>query len=381
MKWTIAYANQLGALEQVQIDADTREEALSISRIPASKLVKVTHESKFASLMDPAPSMPVQIAFLASLSSAVGAGKAVDTEVINLVESNKAFARKLPAVKAKTLCSQRFRILKFHQIAIMLAEVGERSGTIAGSISMAAKMLSGNYRLEKEMKKGIKPQVIVMCAVVLMLCAMPYLFDGIFKEMMAPGAGISINITLTTELLFAIKKFLDSAWFVPIIVIGLIITFRGPIWRKVRSWPLLRQVNELNKTRRAVRFISTYSTLDFAGVPAAELLSKLRDSSSGEDRHAYSNLYDQVDKGKALSESFQAEFFPDLMIRCLYGMESLDRQSRRESLDMLQGNLMTSVEILAETVVSRFKLMAFVTLAIVLGIILTGVYYPLITLS
>lgn len=381
MKWTISFANQLGALEQVQIDADTREEAIALSRIPESKLVRVSHESKLTALMDPAPSMPLQIAFLASLASAVGAGKAVDTEVLNLVETNKAFAHKLPAVKAKTLCSQRFRILKFHQVAVMLAEVGERSGTIAGSISIAARMLSANYRLEKEMKKGIKPQVIVIIAVVLMLCAMPYLFDGIFKEMTTPGAGISINLTITTHLLFAIKAFLDSWWFVPLIVITLVVVFKSLIWKKARTWPLLRQVNELNKTRRAVRFISTYATLDFAGVPAAELLAKLRDSSSGEDKAAYAVLYDQVAKGKALSESFDPQFFPDLMIRCLYGMEALDRNSRRESLDMLQGNLFTSVEILAETVVARFKLIAFVTLAIVLGIILTGVYYPLITLS
>lgn len=381
MKWNIQYATSLGQAALTQVEADNREEALRLSRIPPSKIVKVTQESGWRELLDPPPPKTTQIMFLASLSSGVAGGKSVDKEFLSLCEGQKAFAPKLPALKAKTLCSQRLRLLKFDSLAAVLAETGERAGTVGASLGLAARMLSDNYRLEKQMGKGIRPQLILMGIMAILLCAVPYLFNDIFAELRLPGLGVRITLTPTTHLIFALKAFLDMFWW---LVVGILVTLyvlRSKLWKVTRNWPVLRTKNQLNKTQRAVKFLSTYTTLDGAGVSATEMLTRLRDGSKGEDRDVYAHLLGEVQRGRSLSEAFIPAHFPDLMIRCLYGMESLDKAKKADTFSTLQTNLLTQVDILQDSVVNTFKTVAMLVMFTVLIIVLTGIYFPLMTIS
>lgn len=381
VKWNISYANSVGALGHMQVEADTKAQAILASRLPPGRIVHAKPEAAVLAFLDSPPPTPIQISFLASLSSGVGGGKSVDKEFISLMEANKFFKPKVARAKTKTLCSERMKLLKFNPTAVMLAEVGERSGTLAASIATAAKLLSGIYRIEKEMSKGATPQIILIVIMISLMCASPFMFEPIFAELSAPGAGVRIETTFATSFLFGLQAFISSFW--PVLVgigVALFLT-RKRIWKRIKRAPVLTIMNELHKAQRATRFVSTYTTLDYAGIPATELIDRLQQTSSGVERAVFAELNKQISKGKPLSESFDHEYFPDIMIRCLFGMEMLDRERRRDTLELLQSNLVTTVDILSDSLVSRTKLVAWIVVGLVLIMVLVGFYYPLVTLS
>lgn len=381
MNWRINYASPQGIVTHLDIEAEDRDAAIRNSKISQSSIISVSKRGGLADLFTGSPSIEVQISFLAALASSVVAGQSADNELVELAKMEPAFKSKVAAVQAKTLTSERLKVLRFSQIPVMLAEIGERSGKLGESLTTAARMMTENYRIDREMKKGILPQLILIGVMTLALCGIPYLFGPIFDELGKPGAGLVVKRTPFTEGLFLIRAMLDNFWFIILPGLVYIFSIRRTIWRKTKTWKMFSSLNELHKAQRGVSFISTFLTLDGAGVPALEILQRLRSAQDKTGQMIFGAMIDHVALGKPLSTSFNGEWWPDLMIRAVQGMEQSTPSRRGEMLKLLRENLMTKVQVLSDRTVVAFKLIGFIYLAFVLTFMVGGVYFPLMTIS
>ncbi len=381
MIFRINYATPQGLLQHVDVDADDKEAALRVSKISSGAVISIGKKSGLSDIFSGAPSEETQISFLAALASSVVAGQSADTELIELAKMEPAFKSKVPQLQSKTLTSDRFKVLKFSQVPVMLAEIGERSGKLGDSLTTAARMMTENYRIDREMKKGIMPQLILIFVMTLALCGIPYLFGPIFDELGKPNSGLVVSRTPFTEALFLIRSLIDNFWFILAPGIVYIVVIRKKIWRRTKTWKMFSSLNELHKAQRAVSFISTFLTLDTAGVPALEVLQRLKGAQNKLGQGIFQHMIDHVARGKPLSTSFQREWWPELMIRAVQGMEQSTPSRRGEMLKLLRENLMTKVQVLSDRTVITFKLIGFFYLAIVLTFMVGGVYFPLMTIS
>ena len=137
----------------------------------------------------------------------------------------------------------------------------------------------------------------------------------------------------------------------------------------------------MHKCQRAVKFISTFVTLDNAGVSSIEMLTRLVGRQRGIERTIYEDMIGHLQTGIPLSESFDEEWFPSIMLRAVSGMESTERNSRRDMLLLLRRNLVTKVQVLSDKVILRFKLFGFAILFLVGICMIVGIYLPLMTIN
>ena len=382
MLYTIAYRDARGALAHTEVDADSVDDAKAKSGVNPKRIksVKEKGANALSKLLESSPPLPVQIAVLASVGASVTAGRPVDVEFMEQVKADPQLRGKADEIRKLTLTSERMRHLKFDETAVMLTEVGERTQTLGKSISDSAKMLSETYKLQSMMSKGAKPQIILLIMLLFVLCGMPFMFAPIFEQL-GPDSGVRVETNGGTSLLFGIKWLVENAWMVALAaVVGLVVMW-SKLWRWLRFRPFFRQFDELDKAKRAMRFTTAYIPLDSAEVSATEVLSRFRDTSKGVDREVYAAMYKEVEKGRPMSQTFDPTRWPQAFIRTVSGIEQINTELRAETLMTVKGVLSLLMDRITEKLVGTFKLLAWLILFAVIGIMLYGVYLPLMTMS
>lgn len=381
MLFRIKYALPTGELSTMDVEADTPADAVTASRILQKRVLSVDKANILEGVFNSAPALPDQISFLAALASAVTAGHGADKEFLDLVRTDKTFKAKLGKVEAKILTSERLRVLNFEATAVMLSEMGERSKTLGKSLSIAAEMLTENDQIERQMSKGVMPQIIMIFVLLAAMCGIPYVFGPIIDELTKPGIGIRVNKNILTEFTLFIRTFLNATWYLLIVGFAAILIFRNQIWKRAKTFGFFANLNELNKAKRGIQFISAFITLDAAGVPALEFLTRIQAGIKKSERPIYTNMIDMLNGGKPLSETFDPEWFPKMLCRAVTGMEKAEREDRKEMLLLLRRNLMTRTSALSDKITIQFKLLGWLVLLLVAMNMLVGLYLPLMTIE
>lgn len=381
MIFRIRYTTSTGTVSALDVEADTQDEALRLSKVLPKRVISIGRANVFDELLDFPPQLPDQVSFLSALAAAVTAGHGADKEFLALVERDRNLKHKLDKVRAKVLTSERLKVLKFSSTAVMLAEMGERSQTLGKSLTTAAATLSENEKIRREMSKGVTPQIIMILVLLAALCAVPYVFGPIIDELSQPGVGVQVKKNLLTHFVLGIRSFLNLTWPVLAVLFVVGFVFKSNLWNVLKDKPLFRNLDELGKAKRGIDFISSFMTLDNAGVPALEFLNRVMAGLPKKEKHVYQEMIDAVSAGKPLSETFNEEWFPRMMCRAVTGMEKSEREGRRENLLLLRKNLMSSVEALSDKITKQFKLLGWLMMFIVAANMLIGLYLPLMTLS
>jgi type II secretory pathway component PulF len=383
MHFKIAFVTATGSTQSVRVQANTKEEARDRAGINAKRIVSIQEDTGglLGGLFNAGPPLQSQISVLAALGAAVASGKSADIEFVAQAEADPALKKRVAELRELTLTSERMRALKFDPTATMLAEVGERTQTLGESISQGAEMLSDQYKLAGVLSKGAKPQILLLLILAGVLCGMPFMFAPIFEAVDQAGGGIVVEKTFATHWLFGIKWGVQNLWPGFVFAVGVIFFTRKRIWAWLRFKPFFSTFDELDRCKRALRFTTAYLPLDKAEVPASEVLARFRDSERGLNQQIYDQMFKAVSNGHAMSTTFDETRWPAMFLRAINDIESADATQRARILEIIKRNLLLRLEITAERLVGRFKLMGWGVLITVIGLMLYGVYLPLMTMS
>lgn len=383
MQYNITYLTPTAQRGVRTVEASSDKEALALLRLPASRVIAVRPAATgwWAKLLTYKPSTFDQISTLAALGSVVSSGNSAESAFKQEIKSRPKYAKALADTPAGASTSDKLRRLNFDPTVVMLVRAGESAGDLASAITTAAENLSDRLRINQQLNKGIKPAMLMLTLMSSALFGMPRLFVPIIKTIQS-SKGLVVNTNLATDIMFVLKWSGDNLWFLGLVLPVLAFVFRRRIWEFLRFRPFFRQLDSLDRCRRAVQFLSAYIPLDGAGIGSIEILRSFRENAPNAlERQLFASQIEQTLAGKPLSETFDSTRFPDVFINAVRGIEKApDATVRKNVLGLIRRNILTLTDITAERLMVMFKVIQWAMVIFVIGLMVVGVYLPLMTI-
>lgn len=383
MLFSVVYTTASAERASKLVEAPAASEAKSLSGVPAGRIISVKPASSglIAKVLQFKPPIFDQIAVLAAIGSVVSAGNSVEHAFRAELEQRPKFAKILATVPAGAFTSEKLKKLNFDPTVVMLVRAGESAGDLASAVTTAAENLSDRLRVNQQLNKGLKPAMLMLALMTLALFGMPQLFGPVVSQLQAAG-GLVVDVNPATTALFGLEWAGNNLWMLGIILPIVLIIFRKPIWQFLRFKPFFRQLDSLDRCKRAVQFLSAYIPLDAAGIGSAEILKNFRDNAPNPlEKELFKRHIDQIMAGKPMSESFDRSRYPDVFINAIRGIEKApDATVRKNVLMLIRRNLMTLTDITAEKLMVSFNVLKWLMVVLVLGLMVAGAYLPLLTM-
>lgn len=175
--YKIKYLDQNGDKASLTKEADSREQAMSISGIPSAFIISVSEDwlgSLKSQFLEKKIPLIDQSLILVALSSKVSSGKPFGRAVEESVEYEKIGVTKASLDVCQTP-KDYLSQLRFDDTAILLAEAGSKSGTLPETLEIASKLITDRLEAEKEFSKILIQGVMYSALGILAMIGMPFL--------------------------------------------------------------------------------------------------------------------------------------------------------------------------------------------------------------
>lgn len=381
--WTVSYVGNDGQKAKLSIAAESAAEARDKSGIHGSRILSVSPSFIGAiseKLTAPRVSIENQILLLSSLAAMAAAGENIDDALRSLIRGDRVLRKLEPKFESATLTSDRLRMMAFDTEAVLLTQVGEKSGSLSNSLLIAAKQLMVRKKMLAGIGKGLLPGVILMLAGLAALTGLPLVFEKLILEF-KNTPDLSIKTGLATDILLGVSHVVRNYWTIAVAVIIGIVVFHRPLWVYARKIPILSMVEDYFLHARALRFLSAYRPLSEAGINVYDALMEMRRDSGFSDRAVYQQMLDSLKAGSSFSQTIDTPAWPEIIRRGMRNFENADPEKRLVIIDNILDLLMQRLEMISGTLsrVSYFIGMMMALAAI--AIIVLGAMLPLISVK
>lgn len=335
--WAIQEVQNDGDIRTIKLEAETPENALSISGIPSSRVAaikKVRFAKLSAALEKVYINLPDQVLALTTLSGLVGAGQSAEAGFQELLKE-KHFKKFASRVEEEPLVSGKLKLLGIDQEAVLVVEAGERSSNLAEGLTAAANMLTERQKINSELSKGVFPSMILFAAGLSALVVLPLMFRGILEQFNQPG-GLSVETTFATDILFAISDTVLSYGHLIIAAIFGLVAIRERLEPVLTLFPVYKLYRELQRTSLAVRFLTAYLPLYQSGVSTYASISHIKARSRGRALKALEDMLERMQGGQSFSRAVESEHWPSLFHKGLRDIEMTDYETRTSVMKSLK---------------------------------------------
>jgi type II secretory pathway component PulF len=182
--YVIKHIGSDGAIQAKPMIALTREEAITKSGLKPRNIqsVDLDHFGAIkASLTEKRLPMSEQILALVSVSSKLETGQTPGKAIQEAVDLEK-----LGFIPADLLGCERpsdyFKLLRFDETAVLLADAGERAGNLSDSLKRAASVLRDRMKTRKEFSKPMKTAAINFVVGISSGIGFPLFGGGMLRE-------------------------------------------------------------------------------------------------------------------------------------------------------------------------------------------------------
>lgn len=379
--FNVQYARADGSLGTITLEADTLHEAKARAGIPASRLLSVREDklgSLKASFSGPRLTQVEQITMLGSLAAQVSSGQPSGAALLHKVSRIPKLEPYKEALLKMTTTSDRLKMLRFDPNAVLLVKIGEDSGNHAEALDNAKNYLKRMREMSNMIRGPMIMNAVLFSLATIMFTAVPLLGDYIMSE--AQSSGMPIKANIATRFLLMNAFVMKTGWPYLIALITGLFMFRGQLWPTLKTFPIIRLVEDIVCTMRAMRFVSAYTPLFRAGVVSDTAIENILKSSSAADSIVYKDMLADIRRGGSFGHSFKAEHWPADFIDLMEAFDGSSPGSRRDLLilarELMDENLRTAFEKLSAGV--KVLAMSFMLLAIVC--LVYGIFVPVTTI-
>jgi type II secretory pathway component PulF len=379
--FVIKFIGQEGNIVEKPVQAISKEEALSKSGLNERNVesVDLDHLGALrAALTEKRLPTSEQILALVTMASMLETGRtpgraigdAVDLKKLDLNQADLAHCEKP---------SDYFKLLRFDEIAVLLAEAGDKSGYLAESLKRAAEVMRDRMKTKKEFAKPMRKAAINFVVGVLAGIGFP-LFGGKMLYEFIIKQKLPITLNPLSHIMMWLNDFYLNFWpmIVGVLIAGFI--FRARIWESARTWPLINLLNNRLRCQRGLEFIQTYHLLTSNGFTNPMVLQFLHDRTKGRVRDLYKEALERNVERREIGQVFEGDEWPKIISQNMKGFEHQTLEGRERILqnlsEALTGMYIHYSEKIADTV-SVGAMLVLISSIMLFGI---GFYVPMVTM-
>lgn len=381
--FTIRYLDPLGKLQRRKVEARSELEALQTSRIPKTRVRKISAnkiDSFLSNLNKQKPSLDIQANVLNLFSVIIGSGAPVAQSFDKIASGYEIFRPKLPAVKAVDKVSEKMKILHFDAQIILLAEIGEKTNTLSEVMAGAADDMIDRQKVMGDIKKALVPAIVIVIFGILSVIGLPlFMVEDLIDIMDSPGIKFEANIT--TTMLVWLGVTVPKIWHAMIIVTVLIGATVKLWWPFVRRFPVLSIIDDFFKQGAAYAFISAFLPLYKRGIPMLEAVEMVRKMAKGEAKRAYDALSDHLSKGGAVSTGFEHQYWYPQLRQAMSGFDDIQDSGKAIMLSKMKPLLTGQISKSGGRITAIFGGLGMVLALGVSMLVFMGMMWPMMTMG
>lgn len=379
--FVIRFIGQEGTILKKPVEALTREEAISKSGFRASTIqsVELDHFGALkAALTEKRLPMNEQVLALVTIASKLETGRTPGRAVAEAVDLAK-LGLSQPDLANCDSPADYFKLMRFNETAILLADAGDSSGNLAESLKRAAAVMRDRMRTRKEFAKPMRAAAINFVVGVASGIGFP-IFGGSMLDTFINKQKFPITETALSKTLMAMNYFYTTYW--PVILVALITTFifRHKVWEAVRGLPFFQLFDNRVRCQRGLEFIQTYQLLTASGYTNPQVLKFMLERSKGRSRALYEDALQRVKEGRELGHIFETEEWPKIIAQNMKGFEQQNLDGRARILTNLSEALTEMFVHFSEKIATRMSLGSMLVLISSILLFALGFYVPLMTM-
>lgn len=378
----VKYHGQSGDVLSKTVEASSEEQAISNSGLPRAIIKSVQPDMMGAikkAFSEKRFPLNVQILALVTIASKLEAGKTTGRAVMESLEYESIGVTKQDLEACETPADY-FRILRFDDTVVLLAEAGDKAGNIAEALQRAAEVIKSREATRKEFAKPMRSAIINGGAGLLAAIAFP-IFGGGMMHKFIYLQKLPIEPNQFSHILMFLRGFYLSSW--PYVIVALILgfVFRAKVIEHTRLLPIIRVFTERARCKRGLEFVQTYQMLSKSGYANPQIFRFLAERAEGRSAVIYKNALQRQIEGREFGQVLDDPEWPKIMSQNLVGFESQVPDGREKILKNLAMALSEMFTQHSETIA---RLMGTMALFSMLGSILSfglGFMIPMMTMK
>lgn len=377
----VKFIGQEGTILTKRVEAVTQEEAISLSGVSDNVIqsVVVDHFGGLrAALTDRRLPMNEQVLALITLASKLESGKTLGRAILESVDFEKLGVSREDLARCD-LPAEYFKLLRFDETALLLADAGDRSGKLADSLKRAAETLKSREKTRKEFAKPMFTAVLYGIVGGAAGIGFP-LFGGSMMHKFVYEQKLPIEVSKISEILMGLNTLYTTQWHLMLLAVVLGFVFKKRLWEVTRGWPVLQLFDNRTRVKRGLEFIQAYQLLTTSGYTNPMVFKFLHERSTGEPRIMYETAQQALAEGREIGEIFDDPAWPKIISQNLQGFEEQTPDGRARILENLTDALTEIFTQYSQRIASLVGKIA--TLVLVSSILLfaLGFYVPLVTM-
>ncbi|MBV1882311.1 MAG: type II secretion system F family protein [Pseudomonadales bacterium] len=380
MIYLVHYLDSQGQLTNVRVDADSRDEARLLSRIPERRIEMVREDIVgriSLALTPPGPPSNSQAVFMQTLSSSLSTGKTVKSALLSLVAEAKWLKYDEDKLDQCEELADYFRLFRFDKNAILLAQTATKTGKYVEVLQQASRYLLDQEKIKSEVSAELKMGITYIIIGTLFFLLVP-LFIGASLEGIKTGSAAMFKPNAVTNALIAWGNMISAYWFVPVFVIPVVIWYRVILWQLIRGLPFLRVIHQKIKLSRSVRFVGSYRLLNDVGIVDSGAILSILQASSGEDAEVYKRMYAQLATSETLGATFDLQSWPVAVKETMSVFGEVDEAEKVKILRALEETLHMEHLHVSRTLSKTLARIGFVLMVSCVLAAIIGFYLPIV---
>ena len=273
---------------------------------------------------------------------------------------------------------------KLPPIMISMVDAGELSGNLEVCFERLAIQFEKDGKLAGKIKSALTYPIIVLIIAIVVIIVMVVMVIPKFEDMFAD---MGTELPLATKfLVFLSNVFVHYWWLIGIIVVALVIGFnifkktdlgKHIIGKILIKLPIFGKMNVMSAAATTSRTLATLMASGISLVDGVEAVAKMMTNVWFEE--ALMNAKEQVMKGVPLSKPIRdSALYPTMLPQMIKIGE--ETGNIEDMMDKVADYFEEQVDITTEAVTAAMEPMTMVLLAGIVGLIVAGVYGPIISM-
>jgi type II secretory pathway component PulF len=374
MLYVVQYLDATGNAVSLKVEADTREEARWMSRIPERRILSVREDivGRLAFAIEPpGPDPKNQAVFLQSLSSSVATGKTANQAVQQLLERSSWIKYKKDSLAQCESLADYLQLFRFNPFAVLMARAAEKTGQYSEALRTAARFILDKEKIRSEVSTEFRTGIVYIIMGLAFFFCVPAFLSNSLQNLLSGNSTIIVPNNFTNMLMFFGYITKTFWWTVPVLAIVLFL-YRSYVWRVMKRLPFFSSIENKNKLDRSSEFLSVYEMLHGAGFVDADIIVEMIRSSYGHKKTIYQRIYAHLAKSEDLGKALDEEDWDQSIRDGMAVLHEIDADQQRHVMSAMKETLhLQNVHVARQIsrVLGRigFLLMVFAAVSAVLG--------------
>ena len=341
MNYIVLYLDAKGDQASIKVEANTKEEARWISRIPERRIVSVREDmvGRLAFAFErPGPDRKNQALFMQSLSSSLSSGKTVKQGIEQLLKKNNWIKFKTEEYERCESLADFLALFRFDHFAVLMARAAEKAGEFTGALRKSAQFLLQREKVRSDVSAEIKTGIVYILVGLGFFFLVPAFLDNSLQTLMDNGNSF-VKPNRFTNILMGMGQFTKSyGWtLVATLLIGFF--YRDYVWSFLKKLPFFRLIEARMVQDRSIEFASVYEMLQGAGYVDSEIIAELMQATQGELRRVYQRVYAHLAKSEELGTALTDDDWDDSLIEAMQVFNEVDAEQQAFILTAVKDTL------------------------------------------